>query len=384
VLKYKFQLRKILPYIFAYLCILPIGLEISGDTVSANYFFILFPFATFLFTKKKISGNSVDVGFLFYSLFLFLISIFYLFSLDFSLFTRSIISGILHTGSLLYIFAPFKIKIENFLKIVFFAGLFYCIYAIYGFYISGLGLGDMAYLKGGLRSFIIDWPQRYIIVVFFAFFLNFQYAKDNKFYYLFSFLFLFIFILTYTRAVWISILVGLFSLVKINLDFLKFILIIFVLFLLVYSVETESINSIFNGISLAFNQTSEAVSDVGNLDDDSSEGSRLIIWRRIIDYIIFHPFGSGYLGAAFVIDYGAAHNQYIDILLRMGWIGLVFYMLLWYNILSFFWKQNYLRAALLSFFVFGLFHETTKLSYGAFIFFALYSYLPIKNRKRNK
>jgi O-antigen ligase len=103
-------------------------------------------------------------------------------------------------------------------------------------------------------------------------------------------------------------------------------------------------------------------------DSDTSEGTRFRIWAAIVDYVIRNPVtGSGFLGSwAVVQDTGSAHNQYMDILLRTGIIGFVFFMVMFFRIWKFLQEMNrFLLVGFSGVLVFGLFHETFKEPIGA-------------------
>lgn len=105
---------------------------------------------------------------------------------------------------------------------------------------------------------------------------------------------------------------------------------------------------------------------------ETSEGTRLEIWRSIWNYVIRHPIhGSGYLGV-FVLEgrysFGSAHSQYMDMLFRTGLVGFFAYAFLIFKVIKTLRvKDQGLFWGLVSVLVYGLFHETFKESQGAFI-----------------
>jgi O-antigen ligase len=108
------------------------------------------------------------------------------------------------------------------------------------------------------------------------------------------------------------------------------------------------------------------------LDPETSEGTRIGIWKLIIWSIMESPFfGSGYLGTYSmdsVVNYGSAHSQYMDVLYRTGVIGFVVYMYIIYFIMKSVFSDGALFYGFVSILVYGFFHETFKESQGAFIF----------------
>ena len=121
-------------------------------------------------------------------------------------------------------------------------------------------------------------------------------------------------------------------------------------------------------------------------DPGTSEGRRIAIWSEILDYVIANPVtGSGFLGIYFVGDSGgSAHSQYFDVLLRLGLIGFFMYFYLNIKLASFLARQD--KALFVGFcgvLVFGLFHETFKLSQGVVIFAFLVGYYATALRGRS-
>lgn len=106
---------------------------------------------------------------------------------------------------------------------------------------------------------------------------------------------------------------------------------------------------------------------------DTSEGYRIFMIGEIFKYLTKNPFfGSGYLGVWVMFDdlAGASHNQLLDVMFRTGIIGFFGFLYLFYRIIKYnFCLQNWaVLVSLTGILVIGLFHETFKLSQGAFIF----------------
>ena len=61
---------------------------------------------------------------------------------------------------------------------------------------------------------------------------------------------------------------------------------------------------------------------------ESSEGYRVYLIDKIINYSSLNLLGSGYLGIWIVLDgfVGSAHGQYNDVLFRTGFFGLLVYI----------------------------------------------------------
>jgi len=81
-------------------------------------------------------------------------------------------------------------------------------------------------------------------------------------------------------------------------------------------------------------------------------------------------FGSGFLGIWIILDdgIGSAHGQYNDVLFRTGFIGLALYLYVLQRLGSYLYKADIgLFIGFIGVLAFGLFHETFKVSHGAFI-----------------
>ena len=106
-------------------------------------------------------------------------------------------------------------------------------------------------------------------------------------------------------------------------------------------------------------------------DSTTSEGTRLYIASRLLDFVVRNPLtGSGYLGAWVLRDaFGSAHGQYMDVLFRTGPIGFFLYLCILIGLMRYLWRSHEaLFWGVAGVLVYGLFHETFKESQGAFIF----------------
>ncbi len=115
------------------------------------------------------------------------------------------------------------------------------------------------------------------------------------------------------------------------------------------------------------------------IDETSALGYRVILWNDVYDYMLkdFNILtGSGFLGVwSMDSKYGSAHNQYVDVFYRVGIIFFIWYLIITLRILFYLFKMDKaLFAGFLAVVVYGIFHETYKLSHGAFIFSFLYAF----------
>jgi O-antigen ligase len=106
-------------------------------------------------------------------------------------------------------------------------------------------------------------------------------------------------------------------------------------------------------------------------DDSTSEGTRVYIMIRILEFVVRNPVtGSGYLGPWVLRDsFGSAHGQYLDVLFRTGPAGFFLYVCILISIMRYLKRgHEALFFGMSGVLVYGLFHETFKESQGAFVF----------------
>jgi len=114
-------------------------------------------------------------------------------------------------------------------------------------------------------------------------------------------------------------------------------------------------------------------------NEKSSLGYRVNLWNDVYDYM-FIDFniltGSGFLGVwSMDSKYGSTHSQYIDVFYRVGVIFFIWYLMITLRIFFYLFKMDKtLFAGFLAVAVYGIFHETYKLSHGAFVFSFLYAF----------
>jgi O-antigen ligase len=109
------------------------------------------------------------------------------------------------------------------------------------------------------------------------------------------------------------------------------------------------------------------------LPRDTSEGYRLYLIAEASRFLSHHPlFGSGYLGVWIMFSdlAGSAHNQLLDVLFRTGLVGFACFLYVVYRIIKFnlYHRHWAVLLSLAGIFTIGMFHETFKLSHGAFVF----------------
>jgi len=130
-----------------------------------------------------------------------------------------------------------------------------------------------------------------------------------------------------------------------------------------------SVIDFFNHRLLLFSTEGDIIANLN--EPETSEGTRMVIWRDIFDFVLRNPLtGSGFLGVWVLYgDSGSAHNQFLDAFFRLGLVGACGYFYLYFKLMVFTFRfHKGLFFGLTSATIYGLFHETFKESQGAFVF----------------
>ena len=358
----------------------PFSINFGGDGLSANYLFVLFPIFI-IFLKKKIKKTSYNVNLiiLFYFIIFFLALLYQINYLDYV--NRRIISFILFMTAFSYLFIDVNDDmILSFKASIIVISLIFILRTIYTYFI--MGGSELGYLgKGAVGG------QRFGFVYIMAFWIIYIYQPISVNYKILKYIGLFIILngllLTFSRSSIVSLvgsIVFYFYIVFFNTKIFKIktltlfgasilILICFWYLLnnfLPYTFEYYD-RSFFNFFD---DQGSSRFLD--QIDDPGfSEGYRIYIFKKIIDFVLSNPVtGSGFLGCWVLFDTGScsSHNQYTDVLFRTGFFGFLIYVYILLRILKYLKKMHKdLFFGIIGVLIYGLFHETFKLSQGAFI-----------------
>ncbi|MDA9148585.1 O-antigen ligase family protein [Alphaproteobacteria bacterium] len=246
---------------------------------------------------------------------------------------------------------------------------------VYDFYLTGSDtFGREA--KGLFGS------QRYGFMYLMAFWIVYFYFESKtslNFYIKYIILFLLVsgIFITFSRSSVLSLLVSLILFIFHEILFGKkkikniayFSVLTLTIYLLIYF-KANYLIQFFDQtfFSIIFNQGVDGF-DFSN--PEGSEGYRLYMFQKIISYVSINPFtGSGYLGVWILFSElaGSAHNQYLDVLFRTGILGFIIYMCLITKVVTYLYNVDKgLFFGFLAVLVYGLFHETFKLSQGGFL-----------------
>jgi O-antigen ligase len=360
----------------------PISLMLFDDGVSANYLF-----AILLISPRGYRRNYHAAAYIAFMIIALVIGV-VLFSHFYATFlARQFLSFTLALIGVALLFVRLSIRLEELLVATVLCAVAYSLTAFYMFSFGGFSLLDIYAVKGGMRDFITDWPQRYAVVLLFGFFVALSRWSRGLIWPAANLVILACIFLTFTRAAWLGTAVGLLAYVALLLSGQgagagggsrtrqK----IVVLAGVVLAMAALSYAALDQEVSAAVSRLYDEMVDTAetnpqNFKISEGEGDRLDLYSHIIDTIESNPFtGTGFAGAYLVISgEGSAHGQYWDTLLRTGVIGLVIYLLFWAKLLRYYMRVDIgVTAGLIALGVFGCFHETTKLTYGALIFFFL-------------
>lgn len=361
--------------------LLPISLTVADDGVSANYLFALLLIAPLGYRR-----NYHAVAYILFMILALVVGVIMFSNLDTRFLTRQFISFSLALIGVLLLFVRLGLSLEEFLTAIVLCAVGYSLVAMYMFTVGGFSLADIYMVKGGMREFIPDWPQRYAVVLVFAFFVALGRWNRNLIWAVADIVILACIFMTFTRAAWLAVAVGLpayavlwfsgmaRSAARMGGGQRVALLASGVLMIgaLTYAALNPNVVSAFTTIYEDLVDVSET--NPQDFNASEGEGERLDLYSAIIKTVEDNPFtGTGFAGAYLVIPgEGSAHGEYWDVLLRTGVIGLVIYLLFWGKLLKYYVRTDAgVAAGLIALLIFGIFHETTKLSYGALIFFFL-------------
>lgn len=283
---------------------------------------------------------------------------------------------------LLFVRLPYGV--EEICKVVLTISVVYSIWVITAVVVCPqFTLANPYYIKGGLREFVPHWPQRFPVVVMFAFFCALWGMLEKRNHAVFVFLLLGCLLLTLTRSIYISVSCGVFVFVfqvmlgnnrQKRIRLIQYMILFgsaLVVICFMNDVVQQNLLRIFTrSFSSIINFLSGSISP----NSGGSDAGRLYYWQSIFDIWSDLPLlGTGFANIyLFNPQIGSAHSQYMDVLLRTGIIGLGLYLYLWGRIMAFYWRSYpHIFSGLFAMFIYGLFNETTKLSYTGLLFFML-------------
>ena len=367
--------KKLFFIIFFMFFLFPFSFSLNNSGVSANYSFILFPIFIILLKRSiKIPDAYIIMIILLYSL-IFLVSIIYQ-SEYFEYLDRRVFSFFIF----MTIFSYVTIKIDHDMIEAFKIAIILIVFCIIFYKINSFIFytnQEIMNLKAVVGS------QRYGFIYLFAFWITVFYQPHLKTLNIIKIACIFLIIvgliLTYSRAS-IMGLMGSFVFYFFNSiyynksRFLILFLSIIVSIVIVITLQLSfprAFGYFFHGIFSLF--TKEGILELINRlnDSGSSEGFRFALVGNILKFLALNPFtGSGFLGCWVMYDNlsCSAHGQFNDVIFRVGIFGFCAYLFLLFRILKYLYSAHRdLFFSLIGALIYGLFHETFKLSQGAFV-----------------
>jgi O-antigen ligase len=354
----------------------PFSISLSNDDgASANYLFLIFPLCVGLYNKKFLKPKLFWLITIITFFFIFIIATCYQFYyLDF--FTRRFISFILFMSIFSFIFIEIDINMLTAFKYALISISFiFSVITLYKF--ITLGASDLGFeAKGAVGS------QRYGFVYVISLWILFFEKKIYNVFKLGLILTIILgLILTFSRSGIVAMIVSLllasslsilhwfkspnFKGIFIGLLFILLLIIIIIFINLEYPIIFDFF---YQRLFSYFEKDSSSQID---LDQDSSEGYRVFMLKKVIDFVLVNPItGAGFLGVWILFEdqSGSAHGQFVDVIFRTGLLGLILYLIILYRVALYFFK-NYRGYfwGIIGIIVYGFFHETFKLSQGSFI-----------------
>jgi hypothetical protein len=425
------SLARLWPLLAIFVFLLPFSLTIGGLGVSANYSFLALLFLLRpLTTWPRLVWLVVA-----YSIVIYLNGAIFMATDAPQFYLRQLASFLLFLGPLLVAVTRMPFDFEDLAYVIAVTAAAYSIAVVVALMLTGIPATNAGMIKLLLSNWIPDWPQRFIMVVMLGFFLALLLARQSRLWLLAAGLCGFCIVISYGRAAGFAMTAGitLLTLLQVNSrDWagLKNLAISVglagVMTVLIVGqgmgdlVRSETRLTKSAGTLILEKPWERAIgtlpskdartppetiraeappatillpppnartppetirAEVRHIYAEGGEASgkiRLIIWSSLLERMMSERMllGSGFAGY-YLYDsaIGSTHSQYLDIMFRMGPVGLCLYLGLWgVLVLESFRQSRELGCAMLAWFLFGFFNETTKYSYGSFLFFTLLSF----------
>lgn len=395
----------ILPWLAVFAFLLPISLNVGGLGVSANYSFLaLLYFLTPLQSWPRLLLLTAG-----YAVLSYLSGVLFVSNAVPDFHFRQFISFFLFLGPLLIAAVRLPFGFPAFARAIVVVSGIYSIWVAIAIIATGTSITNPGMVKSILAGWVPDWPQRFIIVVMLGFFLALLLARKSSRWLFVAGLCGFCIIVGHGRASYLAMVGAITLLALLYLharDWKGLKNLIYALLLATVVVAAfagrdidDLVLSQKRGASNASSLLVERLLDIilkspaieesptdseTMIEHNYAEGGeasgkiRLEIWSVLLNRMIDDRMwlGSGFAGPyLFDAAIGSAHSQYIDILFRAGPLGLILYLGLWVVLVRRCFKYSVeLGVAMLAWLIFGFFNETTKYSYGAFLFFSLLSF----------
>jgi len=392
---YSSILKKLLLSIIFLIFLFPYSINLSGSGVSANYSFIFFPILIILLTGNiKIPNNNIIFIILLFC-FIFFISVLYQFEF-YKYFNRRLISFIIFMSVFSYLFISITDNMVKAFKIsIVLISVGYCLYQLVDFFIID---GIFSQNHTGNNKARVG-SQRFGFVFILAFWILALYEPRHISINILKAVLILIITLglmnTYSRSSILALLGSMIIFIYTKIDlkaelfnfhsFLKFVKYLFVFLFSIFLLWNILPNhiSFYTTHLLYFFVEGNFYNEIINSNPADSLGYRSVMLKEIFNFVADNPFtGSGFLGCWVMFESldCSAHNQYADVLFRTGLFGFFIYIYLLFRVLKYLRTTNRdLFFGLVGILIYGIVHETFKLSHGGFILAFLVSMTFEKN-----
>ena len=346
---------------------------------SSNYLFALYPLMMILYKNKITIPHTYILSVIFLYIFIFFVSVLTQMELS-QFYDRKLASFFIFMTIFSYLFISIDTaQISAFKISIVLASFLMMAPSVHGFFSSGID-------SFGFEAKGLFGSQRYGFIYIMAFWIVYLYKPIKiPWAFLLKYLALMLIIagilLTFSRSSVVAWLLSLVAYVFYDSIFSKkkftkkikwllaFIFTFFCAYLLI-DLYAPLLIKFFN--VTFFSKLLDTDSNGFDLYNSSgSEGYRVYMFEKIMKFITTNPFtGSGFLGVWILFDNlsGSAHNQYTDVLFRTGVFGFIIYTLLIKRVATYLFEcDKSLFFGFIGVLVYGLFHETFKLSQGGFL-----------------
>jgi hypothetical protein len=362
----------------------PFSISLSNeDGASANYLFLTFPLFVGAYNRKFNKPKSFWLIAITIFTLIFLVATLYQFN-----YTQFIIRRLISFILFMSIFSFIFIKVDKNMIIAFkysiiVVSFLFSIITLYKF--IALGASDLGFdAKGEVGS------QRYGFVYVLTLWVLFFEENIIKIIKIFLISVIVIgLLLTFSRSGIVAMIVSmlLFTILSIikwfqspNFKgiFIGIIIILILVSLLIFiNIEYPIIYDFF--YQRLFSYFEKNGSTQIDMDQDSSEGYRVFMLKKVLNFVLFNPLtGAGFLGVWILFEdqSGSAHGQLVDVVFRTGIVGLFLYLIILFKLLKHFYAINIgYFWGIIGVIIYGFFHETFKLSQGSFILAFLIGYV---------
>lgn len=369
--------------LFYTLCFLPM----EYLTYSVNFIYLLL----FFRLKYRRINDGILSFFLIYVLISYFIGLLFLIPWDPHSLLRQFVSFATFSSGLFLLFIKFdKAAFEDLIAASITASALYSLWVVFIFvtHSSEFSIQEIYITKMQFREYVWDWPQTYVPMLVFAFITGFSRRKINKRYLPLMLLFPAVIFVTFTRSAYLALFAGfisyfLFTIQKIKIrlpinECIKYALTILIgIFLVCILLQHEGISQALNemvrrSFYALYNFITHSVPDIGS--DEERTAIMQTSFTTAKEYFVS---GTGFGGIYLFWDnIGSTHNQYLDTLLKMGLIGLLSMIYVFFKLIRYFYVHDKgVLSGILALLVYGLFNAVYQQPYLIFLVFSLLSYV---------